>query len=245
MRTLWADGVQIYECRKAADASFPAWVFVAPDAKLVDAGGMPMGHHYAGPTWEAPDGSKVVGVVKAKGGCTAARHDPLAAADHPQHRHGRRLRQHHVDPARGHRGRRDARHRLRHRHGGQAGRACRTRRSTRSTPRACKSRATRGLPGAGSVSGIGRGRGRHRSVEAGRSQTPPFARDCWGLAPAKPRGPKAWASAGGVVAIVRWRLAEARHLGYSACGSTAVTSISTLARDSISDLTSTALIATS
>ena len=66
VRTLWADGVQIYECRKAADASFPAWVFVAPDAKLVDAGGVLVGHHYAGPTWEAGDGSKVVGVVKAK-----------------------------------------------------------------------------------------------------------------------------------------------------------------------------------
>ena len=66
VRTLWADGVQIYECRKAADASFPAWVFVAPDAKLVDAGGVLVGHHYAGPTWEAGDGSKVVGAVKAK-----------------------------------------------------------------------------------------------------------------------------------------------------------------------------------
>jgi hypothetical protein len=41
-------------------------VFVAPDAKLVDAGGLLVGHHYAGPTWEAGDGSKVVGVVKAK-----------------------------------------------------------------------------------------------------------------------------------------------------------------------------------
>jgi len=66
VRTLWADGVQVYECRKAADASFPEWVFVAPEAKLADANGTPMGRHYAGPTWEAGDGSKVVGVVKAK-----------------------------------------------------------------------------------------------------------------------------------------------------------------------------------
>ena len=66
VRTLWADGVQVYECRKAADASFPEWVFVAPEAKLVDANGVLVGHHYAGPTWEAGDGSKVVGVVKAK-----------------------------------------------------------------------------------------------------------------------------------------------------------------------------------
>ena len=66
VRTLWADGVQIYECRKAADASFPEWVFVAPEAKLADANGTPMGKHYAGPTWEASDGSKIMGEVVAK-----------------------------------------------------------------------------------------------------------------------------------------------------------------------------------
>lgn len=66
VRTLWADGVQIYECRKAADASFPEWAFVAPEARLVDANGAPVGRHYTGPTWEAQDGSKVVGTVKAK-----------------------------------------------------------------------------------------------------------------------------------------------------------------------------------
>jgi hypothetical protein len=66
VRTLWADGVQIYECRKAADASFPDWVFVAPEANLKDANGVLLGRHYAGPSWEASDGSKVVGVVKAK-----------------------------------------------------------------------------------------------------------------------------------------------------------------------------------
>jgi len=65
-RTLWADGVQIYECRKASDSAAPAWVFVAPEAKLADASGAPVGRHYAGPTWEASDGSKVVGAVKAK-----------------------------------------------------------------------------------------------------------------------------------------------------------------------------------
>jgi hypothetical protein len=41
-------------------------VFVAPEARLADANGTPIGRHYAGPTWEASDGSKVVGVVKAK-----------------------------------------------------------------------------------------------------------------------------------------------------------------------------------
>jgi hypothetical protein len=67
VRTLWADGVQIYECRAKPDAgAAPAWVFVAPEANLADAGGVLVGHHYAGPTWEAADGSKVVGTVKAK-----------------------------------------------------------------------------------------------------------------------------------------------------------------------------------
>src|SRR3954468_14887757 len=67
VRTLWADGVQIYECRAKPDGkSAPEWAFVAPDANLADAGGVLVGHHYAGPTWEAGDGSKVVGMVKAK-----------------------------------------------------------------------------------------------------------------------------------------------------------------------------------
>jgi hypothetical protein len=67
VRTLWADGVQIYECRaKATEAGFPEWVFVAPEAQLVDSSGTLVGRHYAGPTWEAGDGSKVVGSVTAK-----------------------------------------------------------------------------------------------------------------------------------------------------------------------------------
>jgi hypothetical protein len=67
LRTLSADGVQIYECRAKPDGkSAPEWAFVAPDANLVDANGVLVGHHYGGPTWEAGDGSKVVGTVKAK-----------------------------------------------------------------------------------------------------------------------------------------------------------------------------------
>jgi hypothetical protein len=66
-RTLSADGVQIYECRAGAtDPSAAEWVFVAPEATLVDAQGVVVGKHYAGPTWESKDGSKVVGVVAAK-----------------------------------------------------------------------------------------------------------------------------------------------------------------------------------
>ncbi len=67
VRTLAADGVQVYECRaKAGDANAAEWVFVAPEARLADAQGVLVGRHYAGPTWEAADGSKVVGAVRAK-----------------------------------------------------------------------------------------------------------------------------------------------------------------------------------
>jgi Protein of unknown function (DUF3455) len=62
-----ATGVQIYECRVSKDnpAHFD-WVFVSPEATLVDNAGVTVAKHYAGPTWEAIDGSKVVGEVKAR-----------------------------------------------------------------------------------------------------------------------------------------------------------------------------------
>lgn len=62
-----AKGVQIYECRASkAQSASPEWVFVAPEAELFDAQGGLVGKHYAGPSWEASDGSKVVGTVKAR-----------------------------------------------------------------------------------------------------------------------------------------------------------------------------------
>ena len=62
-----ATGVQIYECGaiKADPARFE-WVFKAPEADLFDLSGKKIGKHYAGPTWESNDGSKVVGEVKAR-----------------------------------------------------------------------------------------------------------------------------------------------------------------------------------
>jgi hypothetical protein len=61
-----AVGVQIYTCAGAkADAAAPAWTLKAPDAILSDASGAQVAKHYAGPTWEAPDGSKAVGQAKA------------------------------------------------------------------------------------------------------------------------------------------------------------------------------------
>ena len=62
-----ATGEQIYEC--AAGKDQPArfeWTFKAPEADLFDRGGKKIGKHYAGPTWEANDGSRVVGQVKAR-----------------------------------------------------------------------------------------------------------------------------------------------------------------------------------
>jgi hypothetical protein len=55
-----AEGVQIYECRGGS------WMFVAPKASLFDQNGKLVGTHYAGPRWEAADGSRVVGTVQSR-----------------------------------------------------------------------------------------------------------------------------------------------------------------------------------
>ena len=62
-----ARGVQIYRCdpRKDAPGQFE-WVFLAPEANLIDDRGTRAGRHYEGPTWEGQDGSKVVGTVQAR-----------------------------------------------------------------------------------------------------------------------------------------------------------------------------------
>ncbi|AIY39366.1 hypothetical protein LT85_0206 [Collimonas arenae] len=62
-----ATGVQIYQCGEAkTDAGKFVWNFVAPQADLFDQDGKKIGKHYAGPTWESTDGSKVVGAVQAQ-----------------------------------------------------------------------------------------------------------------------------------------------------------------------------------
>ena len=51
-----------YECReKAAAAGQYEWAFVAPMATLYSGDKRSVGKYYAGPTWEAADGSKVTG----------------------------------------------------------------------------------------------------------------------------------------------------------------------------------------
>ncbi len=59
---LHASGVQIYQCKRANDGRL-LWTFSAPEATLKDYTGQLVVKHYAGPTWEAPDGSKVTGKV--------------------------------------------------------------------------------------------------------------------------------------------------------------------------------------
>ena len=62
-----AKGVQIYQCvATAADPGKFDWSFKAPEADLTNEGGKKIAKHYAGPTWEANDGSKVVGAVQQK-----------------------------------------------------------------------------------------------------------------------------------------------------------------------------------
>jgi hypothetical protein len=64
---LYASGVQIYRWTGTN------WVFVAPEARLFadSCYDRPVGIHYAGPTWEAEDGSKVIGA--RIDGCTPER----------------------------------------------------------------------------------------------------------------------------------------------------------------------------
>lgn len=63
--TFDASGVQIYTCNESRPGNFE-WIFKAPEADLFDRNGHRIGKHYAGPTWEGMDGSKVVGVVKGR-----------------------------------------------------------------------------------------------------------------------------------------------------------------------------------
>ncbi len=70
-----AVGVQIYRCGppKSAEGSPAAvWNFEAPRATLHDQRGVEVGKHYAGPTWEASDGSKITGKVAARADATEA-----------------------------------------------------------------------------------------------------------------------------------------------------------------------------
>lgn len=62
-----ARGELVYECRVAAGGSGVTWTYVAADLELLDAAGRPIGRHTAQPAvWEAQDGSRIAGEVKAR-----------------------------------------------------------------------------------------------------------------------------------------------------------------------------------
>ena len=68
-----ASGVQIYECRAAKERNDAyEWVFVAPEAELFDVHGRRIGRHYAGPHWEAGDGSRIVGALRERAAAPSA-----------------------------------------------------------------------------------------------------------------------------------------------------------------------------
>jgi len=58
-----AKGDQVYTCK--SDAAQFTWTLKAPDAQLFDKDGKPFGKHFAGPSWEARDGSRVTGKAVA------------------------------------------------------------------------------------------------------------------------------------------------------------------------------------
>ncbi|TMA17265.1 MAG: DUF3455 domain-containing protein [Deltaproteobacteria bacterium] len=68
-----ARGAQVYTCqaRTGAPAVYE-WVLKAPDADLFDVRGEKIGRHFAGPTWESADGSRVVGEVMERSAAPGA-----------------------------------------------------------------------------------------------------------------------------------------------------------------------------
>jgi hypothetical protein len=63
--TTTASGVQVYSCEYDAQDHL-GWVFKNPQATLYDARGQELIRHSAGPSWEADDGSRIVGHVIAQ-----------------------------------------------------------------------------------------------------------------------------------------------------------------------------------
>jgi Protein of unknown function (DUF3455) len=61
--TLQAKGDQVYTCKEGTTRI--TWVLKEPDAQLFYKNGKPFGKHFAGPTWEASDGSLVIGQAAA------------------------------------------------------------------------------------------------------------------------------------------------------------------------------------
>jgi Protein of unknown function (DUF3455) len=58
-----AKGDQVYSCKE--DVAQYIWVLKAPAAQLFDKDGKPFGKHFVGPSWQANDGSRVIGTIAA------------------------------------------------------------------------------------------------------------------------------------------------------------------------------------
>jgi len=67
-----ARGAQIYACTAKTGSPVYEWVLKGPDAELFDAHGEKIGRHFAGPTWEIADGSRVVGEVMERSAAPGA-----------------------------------------------------------------------------------------------------------------------------------------------------------------------------
>jgi hypothetical protein len=78
-----AKGDQIYACKQ--EGSKYSWTLKAPEAQLLDESGRVIGHHFAGPSWQSTDESKVTGKVTARSDSPDPESIPwllLTAADH-------------------------------------------------------------------------------------------------------------------------------------------------------------------
>jgi len=76
-------GDQVYLCK--LDGSRYSWTFKEPHAELFDEKGKRIGRHFAGPSWQLEDESRVTGKVVAHADAPAADAVPwllLAAVDH-------------------------------------------------------------------------------------------------------------------------------------------------------------------
>ncbi len=58
-----AKGDQIYSCKQ--DGAQFSWTLKAPEAQLFSQHGKSFGKHFAGPSWEANDGSRITGKASA------------------------------------------------------------------------------------------------------------------------------------------------------------------------------------
>jgi len=77
--TIHAQGAQVYDCTADAAGQL-AWQFREPIATLL-VDGKTVGRHFAGPTWELTDGSKVLGKIAGRAPGATAMDIPLLKLD--------------------------------------------------------------------------------------------------------------------------------------------------------------------